>query len=51
LLDDTFKLIERLRAELFKSRIKTQSALGEKEKLNPLLHATLKLEQDAGQID
>ena len=32
LLDDAFKLIESLRAELFKSRAETQEVLGEKEK-------------------
>jgi hypothetical protein len=32
MLNDAFKLIKTLRAELFKSSAKTQQALGEKEK-------------------
>ena len=32
LLDDTSRLIERLRAELFKSRAETQKALAEKKR-------------------
>ena len=46
LLDDAFKLIESLRAELFKSRAETQKALGEKEKAeSECIHAKLKLDQ------
>ncbi len=45
LLNDAFKLIESLRAELFKSRAKTQKALGEKEKAeSECIHAKLKLD-------
>ncbi len=32
MLNDAYKIIESLRAELFKSRVETQTALGEKEK-------------------
>ena len=46
MLDDAYKLIESLRAELFKSRAETQEALGEKERAeSKLIHAKLKLEQ------
>jgi transposase len=46
MLDDAFKLIESLRAELFKSRAKIQKALGEKEKAeSERINATLKLDQ------
>jgi hypothetical protein len=46
LLDDAFKLIESLRAELFKSRAETQKALGEKERAeSELIHAKLKMDQ------
>ena len=45
LLDEAFKLIESLRAELFKSRAETQKALAEKEKAeSERLHAALKLD-------
>ena len=44
LLDDDNKLIESLRAELFKSRAETQKALAEKEKAqSECTNATLKL--------
>jgi hypothetical protein len=40
LLDDAFKLIESLRAELFKSRAETQKAIGEKERVeSECIHA------------
>ncbi len=46
MLDATFKLIESLRAELFKSRAETQKALGKKERAeNELIHAKLKMDQ------
>ncbi len=46
MLDDAFKLIESLRAELFKSRAETQKALGEKEKAeSERINAKLKLDQ------
>ena len=46
LLDAAFKLIESLRAELFKSRAETQKALGEKEKAeSECINAKLKLDQ------
>ena len=46
MLDDAYKLIESLRAELFKSRAETQKALGEKEKAeSECINATLKLDQ------
>jgi len=46
LLDDAFKLIENLRAELFKSRAETQKALCEKERAeSELIHAKLKMDQ------
>ncbi len=46
LLDDAFKLIESLREELFKSRAKTQKALGEKERAeSEWIHAKLKMQQ------
>ena len=46
MLNDAFKLIESLRAELFKSRAETQKALGEKEKAeSERINATLKLDQ------
>ena len=45
LLEDACKLIESLRAELFKSRAETQKALAEKEKAeSEHLHAALKLD-------
>ncbi len=48
LLDDAFKLIESLRAELFKSRAEAQKALGEKEKAeSECIHAKLKLDDSA----
>jgi hypothetical protein len=44
LLDDAFKLIESLRAELFKSRAEAQKALGEKEKAeSEIIHAKLNI--------
>ena len=52
LLDDAFKLIESLRAELFKSRAETQKALGEKEKAeSERIHSTLKLDQTRAELD
>ncbi len=46
LLDYAFKLIETLRAELFKSLAETQKALGEKERAeSELIHAKLKMDQ------
>ena len=52
LLDDAFKLIESLRAELFKSRAETQKALGEKEKAeSKCIHATLKLDLTLARLD
>jgi predicted nucleic acid-binding Zn-ribbon protein len=52
LLDDAFKLIESLRAELFKSRAETQKALGEKEKAeSECIHAKLKLDQMQARLD
>jgi hypothetical protein len=46
MLDDAFKLIESLRAELFRSRAETQKALGEKEKAeSECINAKLKLDQ------
>ena len=52
LLDDAFKLIESLRAELFKSRAETQKALAEKEKAEgERLHAALKLDQTRAELD
>jgi hypothetical protein len=52
LLDDAFKLIENLRAELFKSRAETQKALGEKEKAErECIHAKLKLDQMQANLD
>ena len=52
LLDDAFKLIESLRAELFKSRAETQKALAEKEKAEAeRLHAALKLDQTQARLD
>ena len=52
LLDDAFKLIESLRAELFKSRAETQKALGEKEKAeSEFIHAKLKLDQMQARLD
>ncbi len=51
LLDNAFKLIESLRAELFKSRAETQKALGEKEKAeSECIHSKLKLYQMQAQI-
>ena len=52
LLDDAFKLIESLRAELFKSRAETEKALREKKNAEQeSLHATLKLEQTQVRLD
>jgi hypothetical protein len=52
LLDDAFKLIESLRAELFKSRAEAQKALGEKEKAeSEFIHAKLKLDQMQARLD
>ena len=52
LLDDTSRLIERLRAELFKSRAETQKALAEKEKAEgELLITALKLDQTKAELD
>ena len=52
LLDDAFKLIESLRAELFKSRAEAQKALGEKEKAeSECIHAKLKLDQMQVRLD
>ncbi len=52
LLDDAFKLIESLRAELFKSRAETPKALGEKEKAgSECIHAKLKLDQMQAHLD
>ena len=52
LLDDTSRLIERLRAELFKSRAETQKALAEKEKVEgELLITALKLDQTKAELD
>ena len=52
LLDDAFKLIESLRAELFKSRAEAQKALGEKEKAeSEIIHAKLKLDQMQARLD
>ncbi len=52
LFDDAFKLIESLRAELFKSRAETQKALGEKEKAqSECIHAKLKSNQIQAQLD
>jgi hypothetical protein len=48
LLDDAFKLIESLRAELFKSRAETQKAFGEKEKAgSECIHAEVGSDADA----
>jgi hypothetical protein len=52
LLDDAFKLIESLRAELFKSHSETQKALGEKEKAeSECIHAKLELDQMQAHLD
>ena len=52
MLDDAFKLIESLRAELFKSRAETEKALREKKNAEQKsLHATLKLEQTQVRLD
>jgi hypothetical protein len=52
LLDNAFKLIESLRAELFKSRAETQKALGEKEKAeSECIHAKLQLDQMQAHLD
>jgi hypothetical protein len=52
LLNDAFKLIESLRAELFKSRAETEKALNEKDKAqSECTHATLKLEQTQTKLD
>jgi hypothetical protein len=52
LLDEAFKLMESLRAELFKSRAETQDALGEKEKAeSECIHAKLKLDQMQAHLD
>jgi hypothetical protein len=52
LLDDAYKLIESLRAELFKSRAETQKALGEKERAeSECIHAKLKLDQMQARMD
>ncbi len=52
LLDEAFKLIESLRAELFKSRAGTQKALGEKEKAeSECIHAKLKWDQMQAHLD
>ena len=52
LLDDVFKLIESLRAELFKSRAETQKALSEKERAeSEYIHAKLKLDQMQARLD
>ena len=52
LLDDAFKLIESLRAGLFKSRAEAQKALGEKEKAeSECIHAKLKLVQMQARLD
>ncbi len=46
MLNDAYKLIESLRAELFKSRAETQKALCEKEKAEgECINAKLKLDQ------
>ncbi len=51
-LDDAFKLIKSLRAELFKSRAEAQKALGEKEKAeSECIHAKLKLDQMQARLD
>jgi hypothetical protein len=47
MLNDAYKIIESLRAELFKSRAKTQTELCEKEKAeSKCLNAKLKLDQE-----
>ena len=52
LLDEAFKLIESLRAELFKSRAETQKALAEKEKAeSERVVAALKLDQTQARLD
>ena len=52
LLDDAFKLIERLRAELFISCAEKEKALREKKNAEQeSLHATLKLEQTQVRLD
>ncbi len=54
LLDDAFKLIKSLRAELFKSSAETQKGLAEnlKEKVEgECLHAALKLDQTQAELD
>ena len=52
LLEDAFKLIDNLRAELFKSRAETQKALAEKDKAEgDRLYAALKLDQTQARLD
>ncbi len=52
MLDDAFKLIESLRAELFKSCAEAQKALGEKEKAeSECIHSKLKLDQMQARLD
>jgi hypothetical protein len=52
LLDDAFKLIESLRAELFKSRAEAQKTLGEKEKAeSECINAKRKLDQMQARLD
>ena len=52
LLTEASRLIESLRAELFKSRAETQKALAEKEKAEAeRLHAALKLDQTQARLD
>ena len=52
MLKEASKLIESLRAELFKSRAETEKALRELEKAeHESIHATLKLEQTQVKVD
>ncbi len=52
MLDYAFKLIESLRAEVFKSRTERQKALDKKEKAKSrCIHANLKLDQMLTELD